>query len=82
MMLVGRKYAVLIGCVFASISSTPALAQDWYVSGAATITLLSDADSVIQDAATPGATLYITNVLEDTGGGGQLAIGHRFGRLR
>jgi opacity protein-like surface antigen len=64
------------------MSSTSALAQNWYVSGAATITLLSDPDSVIQNAPAPGSTLYITNVLEDTGWGGQVAIGHRFGPVR
>jgi opacity protein-like surface antigen len=81
-MIPERKYAALVGCFFASIVSTPALAQDWYISGAATLTILSDPDSVIQNAPTPGSTLYITNVLEDTGWGGQVAIGHRFGPLR
>ncbi len=81
-MSIARKYAVLAGIAMISVSATPASAKDWYVSGAATLSLMSDPDSVIQNAPTPGATLYITNVLENTGWGGQLAIGHRFGPVR
>ena len=78
-----RKYSIVIPvflCVLAA--PAPALAHDFYVSGAVTMTMLNDPDSVIHNAPTPGATLYITNVLEATGWGGQLAIGHRFGPLR
>ena len=79
----GRKYVFLVmAALVAGAASTPAMAQDWYVSGAATISVLDDPDSIIQNAPTPGATLYITNVLEDTGWGGQVEIGHRFGPVR
>lgn len=81
-MFIGRKYLTFTGLIFTSLASTPVLAQDWYISGAATMTLLDDSDSVIHNAPTPGATLYITNVLDDTGWGGQLAIGHRLGPVR
>ncbi len=82
-MLSGRKYPIIeAAALVASATSTPAIAQDWYVSGAATISVLDDPDSIIHNAPTPGATLYITNVLEDTGWGGQIAIGHRFGPVR
>jgi len=77
-----KKAFVVTAAFFAAAASTPAMAQDWYVSGAATISMLDDPDSIIQNAPTPGAILSITNVLEDTGWGGQAAIGHRFGPVR
>lgn len=77
-----RKFALPAAFLFASVFAAPAWAQDWYVAGGATLSLLDNPDSIIQNAPTPGATLYITNILKDTGWGGQLAIGHRFGPVR
>jgi opacity protein-like surface antigen len=81
-MFFARKNAAIPAVLLASIWSAPAFARDWYVSGAATVTMIKDPDSVIQNAPTSGATLAITNALDDTGWGGQLAIGHRFGVVR
>ena len=79
----GRQYsAIAAALLVAALSASPVLARDWYVSGAATLSRLNDPDSVIQNAPTPGATLYITNRLADNGWGGQLALGHRFGAVR
>jgi opacity protein-like surface antigen len=85
-MLGVQKYFLpgLLSC--AALLATPAAAQDsardWYVSGAVTMSMLNDPDSVIHNAPTPGATLYITDVLDGTGWGAQLALGRRFGPVR
>jgi opacity protein-like surface antigen len=62
--------------------ATPALARDWYISGAATLSILRDPHTVIDNAPTPGATLFITDNLDHAGWGGQIAFGRRFGPVR
>ncbi len=57
-------------------------AQPWYVAGGVTSTFLRDPDSVIRNAPTPGANLFITNGVEDAGFGGQIAVGRRLGPVR
>ncbi len=82
-MIIDKDRRLLSACFFVVTAvSTPAMAQNWYVSGAATVSMLDDPDSIIHNAPTPGATLYITDVLENTGWGGQAAIGYRFGPVR
>lgn len=63
-------------------AATAQTAHPWYVSAGAAATFLDDPDSVIQNAPAPGATLFITNGLKSDGFGGQLAVGHSFGRVR
>jgi len=78
------KKIIYVGAplTLASMIPAPAFAEDWYVAGAATLAILSNPDTVIQNAPAPGATLSITNVVEDASWGGQIAVGHRFGPVR
>ena len=76
------KRNILIGALLAGVSSIPALAEDWYVAGGVTLSLLNDPKTQIENAPTPGATLRIIDNLGGTGWGGQLALGHRFDLFR
>jgi opacity protein-like surface antigen len=77
-----KQTTLAIFCLLPLCVSLPASAQDWYVAGGATLSLLNDPKSQIENAPTPGATLKIIDELSGTGWGGQLALGHRFDRLR
>ena len=79
----------VIAGLFVLLSAGAAAAQTdkpspkpWYVSAGATATFLNDPDSVIHNAPTAGATLFITNGLASDGFGGQLAVGRSFGPIR
>jgi opacity protein-like surface antigen len=74
-------FAALIFLSSAGAASAQEL-HPWYVAGGATGTFLKDPDSVIHNAPTPGATLFITNGLKDDGFGGQVAVGRAFGSFR
>jgi opacity protein-like surface antigen len=56
-------------------------AKSWYFSGAATGSLLNKPRQTIANAPAPGSTLRIENDVR-FGGGGMLAFGRSFGRLR
>lgn len=56
--------------------------RPWYVSAGTSAIFLDDPNTVIHNAPTPGATLFITNGLEGPGFGGQLAVGRSFGHFR
>jgi opacity protein-like surface antigen len=75
-----RKF--LFGVLLVGASSLPCLADDWYVAGGFTLSLLNDPWTQIENAPTPGATLKIIDNLGGTGWGGQIALGHRFDFLR
>jgi opacity protein-like surface antigen len=80
--VIAIKRNILFGALLALTPSLPAMAQDWYVSGGATLSLLNNPRTQIDNAPTPGATLKIIDELGGTGWGGQIALGHRFNMLR
>lgn len=72
---------VLLGSAASSSSMAANAADGWYVSAAATISLLNDTSGTIANAPTPGSTVRLENPLK-TGYGGQFALGHSFGSFR
>ncbi len=86
-MLKKTLFLALLASGSAPLSSAAAHAQDataadgWYAAGSATISLLNDTAGTIANAPMPGSTVRLENTLE-TGFGGQLALGHRFGSFR
>jgi opacity protein-like surface antigen len=76
------KHRILLGAFLVCVSPLPAFAQDWYVAGGATLSLLNNPRTQIENAPTPGATLKIIDELGGAGWGGQIALGHRFDMLR
>ncbi len=78
-----RGGEIMIGAAAASIAAaTSAAAEDrWYLSGAATIGRLNEAERVVANAPFPGSTLLIENEIIN-GWGGQIALGRSIGKVR
>ena len=68
--------------IAAHAQDAPAATGDgWYAAGAVTLSLLNDTAGTIANAPMPGSTVRLKNPIE-TGFGGQVALGHRFGSFR
>ena len=80
------QFGRLVGLVLLVAIAEPATASaaesgNWYGAVAGSISLRDDASGTIANAPVPGRTVVTENPFE-IGGGGQAALGRRFGRYR